>query len=338
MKKFFSKGNLKSIVGVVLLIALVIGIIALFASIFGSDTKRISSSSFAVGGLDVSGEYRETTKSLYSKEAFCCQGLKIEKAFESKSRYEVYYYREDYSFIGQTDMLTDHSYDKGNSFPNAMFARIVITPVLEADENLNFLNKGGYANDFNITVLKDQTFEAPTYSVFPNVKHDFGKSMSGSVYKHSVLSQSPYAYQNVEAFSNKAVKQISVPISGVKNHREDNVFTVFVIEKTGESSFKNIAEHKLVVPAGTFKTSLDEEALKNDNSFDELATAIWFTWDLNITLKENQTLAFGSSGDGAYMAYRVSTNHEQYNVYNNVLNGECKATNDYIYVDIKVLE
>ena len=91
MKKFKFKKNMQGILGIILIVAITIGIVAVFASVFGKTTKQISSSSFAIGGLDAGGEFRETDKSLYSKEAFCCQGLKIEKAFESKSRYEVYY-------------------------------------------------------------------------------------------------------------------------------------------------------------------------------------------------------------------------------------------------------
>lgn len=337
MKKFFSTRNLKSIVGVVLVIALVIGIIALFASIFGSKTKRISSSSFAVGGLDVAGQYRESTKCLYSKDAFCCQGLSIEKVFESKSRYEVYYYREDNSFIGKTDMLTDHSYEKGNSFSNAMFARIVITPVLDADENLNILNKGSYANEFNITVLKDQSFTAPTLHIMPDVQKDFATEISDSSYRLVMRSDAPFAYQDLESFSGKTVKQISVPIGGVVDTYEESKFTVWVVEGDGTEAFKQISKHELVIPAFTFTSSLGEvdEAA---NEIESESSVNWFSWDVNITVKENQTLAFGSSDDTAYFVYRRGAyGHEQYEIYNTVFTAS-NAVPVAIYVDVTVLE
>ena len=337
MKRFISRKNLNGAVGLIVIIALIIGIVALLVSVFGGNTKQISSTSFAIGALDVNGEFRKSDKSLYSKEPFCCQGLKIEKAFESKSRYEIYYYREDNSFIGSTDIITDHSYEKGNSVPNAMYARVVITPVLEADEKLSFLNKGTYAREFKITVSSDQTFEPPLKSIFPNVKQDYYSSASDD-YLILLGNITPFVFVN-DVFSSKTIKEISVPVAGVKDHFVESKLTVFVVEMipTGQDiEYRIVSSHELKLPAMTFTESLG--TINSDNFYPRAAVPEenWLTWDVNIRLKENQTLAFFDETDTIYIS-SCRDYDQKYDVYGEAFLDPTLEGNG-LFVDVKYLE
>ena len=158
----------KSIISGILLVAIVAGVLAFAGSIFGSETKTISSTAFSVGGINAQGNYEKTDLSIYTKDMFECQGLSIEPDFEATGTYQVFYYSENRNFLGSTEVMNaeDGVYNKGDTFALAQYARIVITPDVPVDEDgkevedfkIRFYEVNGYANEYTITVNKEQKF------------------------------------------------------------------------------------------------------------------------------------------------------------------------------------
>ena len=170
MSRFKRKFKWKNILSFVLVGVLLVGAVAGLGSIFGKDTKTISSTAFSVGGINEQGNYVESKTSIYTKDMFECQGLSIEPDFEATGTYKVFYYSENKNFLGSTDVMNaeDGVYNKGDTFAVAKYARIMITPDVPVDEDGNevedfkirFYDVAGYANEYTISVDKKQKFES----------------------------------------------------------------------------------------------------------------------------------------------------------------------------------
>ena len=329
----------RSILSVLLIIVLLAGIVALCISLFGNGRKSITTFAFTTGAIDASGNYRSSETSLCTKEMFECQELTISRVFNSAATYQVFYYREDDSYIGCTTVMSDTFYDKGLTFSNAKYARVVINPKLEEKEKVSFWNKSGFINDFKITVSKKQDFEAPLVSVFSDVREKYVTDITGTSYAAVRVADSPFVISNISSLTSKTVKKISIPICGVIDANEDSIFTFYVVEGTGSGNFKKVSMHEMKIPAGTFVSS-SGKIDPFDNEVKNGANVAWFEFDVNIHLKTNQTLAFGSPNDTAYFVYRKgftkSNNH--YDIYNTAFNNPSLLETISIYVDIKVLE
>ena len=171
--KFKLKKSWKSLVSVTL------AGVALFGAIFGlvtlskkisADTKEIHPT-FNVGAIDNQGNYMDSETSIYTKNLFECQGLSIEPDFEAIGTFSVYYYAQDKTFMGSTGNIkaSDGVYSKKDSFSFAQYARIVISPA--EDDQIRFYEVSGYADDYTITVNKDQK---PNYENLENFIGFFG--------------------------------------------------------------------------------------------------------------------------------------------------------------------
>ena len=100
--------GLKIALIVVLILAAVGGGTAGIISLVDSDkfdTKNISDLSFGVGGLDSTGKYMSTDKSIYTKDAFECQGLSVSLEFDSEISYQIYFYDQNNDFVHTTGKL-----------------------------------------------------------------------------------------------------------------------------------------------------------------------------------------------------------------------------------------
>lgn len=173
-RNFKPKGKLAKVISVIAIFAVIIGACAVFAAISRDETKTIGAGEFSRGGLDEKGEHIITDQCVYTKEAFECEGLRIEPDFEFKGTYRVYFYNSDMGFMHRTEELSK-VYD--GDYPGANFARIVISPDVEAeaeeqgikakDWKIRFYEVRKYANDLKITVNKEQTFsETRTENLF----------------------------------------------------------------------------------------------------------------------------------------------------------------------------
>lgn len=120
-------------------------------------TVEISASEFSLGGLDDNGKYVETKESIYTKDAFQCQGLTVTPEFESQVTYQIFFYDELGEFLYKTEVLEKAFRDEVDI--TATHARIVITPNEDEDGEavkINVFNKSKYAKQITITVNKEQ--------------------------------------------------------------------------------------------------------------------------------------------------------------------------------------
>ena len=156
MKKFKNKSLWKKVGAGCLAGALCIGAVAgigALASKAEETTKEINPV-YAIGGLTEQGQYLETKESIYTKDAFKCQGLDVEIAFDNNISYRIFFYDSENDLIGKTSFLTNN-YDETTTPFNASTARVVITP--KDDSNVSWYEKNGYAKQLTITVNKEQS-------------------------------------------------------------------------------------------------------------------------------------------------------------------------------------
>lgn len=128
-------------------------------------TVEISASEFSLGGLDDNGKYVETKESIYTKDAFQCQGLTVTPEFESQVTYQIYFYDSLGEFLEKTASLEKVYRDDIPLF--ATHARIVITPNEDEDGNavtMNVFNKSKYAKQLTIEVDEKQSGLPKTYN------------------------------------------------------------------------------------------------------------------------------------------------------------------------------
>lgn len=160
--------NWKQVLLYVLISALSLAALAGIGSLFNRDTKTIGAGVFSVGALDQNGRYVESDLSIFTEDLIECKGLCIEPDFKNVTgTFQVFYYGEDKAFIGATEVLNaaDGVYTRGDDFGEAVYCRIMITPAVPTDDEGNevedykirFWNVRGIANDYTITVDKDQT-------------------------------------------------------------------------------------------------------------------------------------------------------------------------------------
>ena len=96
---------------------------------------------YNIGSLTTTGKYKESDKSLYTKDLFECEGLNIELDFDANIEYEIYFYDENEDFLICSDKLTDNFKDEIPT--NAKYARLVIYPVFDDDvknPHVSFVN------------------------------------------------------------------------------------------------------------------------------------------------------------------------------------------------------
>ena len=115
---------------------------------------------FEVGGLnDVDGKYEESKKTIYTKDAFECQGLEVELDFDNNIKYQVFYYESDGDYISATNVLEGNQNLEVPSL--ATHARMEITPiwkddVKEKDQEIKWYQVSKYATQLDIKVHKEQ--------------------------------------------------------------------------------------------------------------------------------------------------------------------------------------
>lgn len=152
--------NWKSILYLVLALLLIAGIgFGIYTIVDKTTTTEIRASAFSIGGLSVNGKYKETKDSIYTKDAFGCQGLKITPKFDSAVSYEVFFYDAEGNFADSTGRLTT-TYKMPKMDEWITQCRVVITPI-DGDE-ISLLEVGKYANQLTIEVNKTQkTYKLP---------------------------------------------------------------------------------------------------------------------------------------------------------------------------------
>ncbi len=127
------------------------------------DTKEISKFSYSVGGLDGSGKYMSTNASIYTKDAFECQGLECALDFDNSVSYQIYFYDQNNDFVHTTGKLTG-AFVKDSVPFFAKYARIVITP--NDDDVVSKLEVVKYAKQLTVKVNREQGYKNYTENLF----------------------------------------------------------------------------------------------------------------------------------------------------------------------------
>ena len=152
-----TKNIFKSVLCIVIAAATVFGAAALFSN-RKSELKEIHPA-FSIGGLTEAGKYVEQNNTIYTKEAFDCEGLRIDVDFEKNIMYNVFFYAENGEFISSTGNLTENFV---NNVPEgAELARVLISPDWEAlevekdDRVISWFDIAKYSNQITIKVAAE---------------------------------------------------------------------------------------------------------------------------------------------------------------------------------------
>ena len=158
--KFFGirKRSWKKILTVGVSLLLIVAAVGVPLALFGKDTKTIGAMKFSLGNLDAQGKHVDSDTSIYTKEAFPCQGLRIVPDFEARGEFDVYYYDDNEKFLGVSAGLIDVFEE---DYPVATRCRVVYRPakpddVKTSEWSIGFFEVAKYAKQLTITVDKDQ--------------------------------------------------------------------------------------------------------------------------------------------------------------------------------------
>lgn len=156
---------LKTVLIVLLVLGVLGGTVGLISWTTSNDfdKKDISSLAFSIGGLDGTGAYMDTNTSIYTKEAFECQGLNVTLDFDNMIEYEIYFYDQNNDFVHTTGTRTNAFVDTEMPF-FAKYARVVVTPT--EDDVVSTLEVNKYAKQINISVNREQGFKNYTDDLY----------------------------------------------------------------------------------------------------------------------------------------------------------------------------
>ena len=119
---------------------------------------------FSVGGLnEADGKYELSDKTLYTKDAFECQGLQIKLAFDNYIDYQVFFYEDDGDFISASSVISGNQEINVPLF--ATHARLELTPnwdemgedyAKEKDQVIKWYEVTKYTPQIEVKVNKEQ--------------------------------------------------------------------------------------------------------------------------------------------------------------------------------------
>ncbi|MBO5327787.1 MAG: hypothetical protein J6B04_01285 [Clostridia bacterium] len=170
MSKKFKKNTKTALIWIlvgVLVIASLAVIIALTRT--NTEDERVEiKPAFAIGGLDDAGKYVDTDKTLYTKDAFACEGLEVKLNFDATISYQVFYYNEDEEFISASETLT--ATHTATLPEGAEYARLVVSPdwtgVEVEDQEITTLSKTKYTSQLKILVANENYVNTKTFTLF----------------------------------------------------------------------------------------------------------------------------------------------------------------------------
>lgn len=155
--KFNTKSIIKKVAlvlaGVVAVSAVGVGV-AKLVEYMQDDLKTISPS-FDVGNLGADGKYVNDESTLYTKEAFQCDGLQIKLDFDNEIDYQIFFYDDLDNFIESTEVLSAAYSETVHDG----YARIVIMPTNDEDDKIGLTERLTYPGQMTVKVAKEQNFE-----------------------------------------------------------------------------------------------------------------------------------------------------------------------------------
>ncbi len=150
------KKKTRNILSIILVALLTIGAGFGIYSIVSTKTKTISPTIFSVGGIGNDGNHTKNKLTLYNEDYIECQGLRIERDFESTVKYDIHYYDVVENYLGSVSCSEDN-YVISEDYANARYCRIVIKPQ-NRTKDISFFETYSIAKQLKITVDKDQDY------------------------------------------------------------------------------------------------------------------------------------------------------------------------------------
>ncbi len=177
-----------------------------------NDLKKVTLI-YDVGNLGSDGKYVSDESTLYTKEAFLCDGLQIKLDFDNQINYQIYYYDDLDNFIESTDVLSE-SY---SGVIHDGYARLVIIPTNDEDEKISWTERITYPNQMTVKVKKNQNIKYVTayakrlscvdnVSMLRFVHGDFDINSNGS---YSFISTDKYAVTSKDLLVVKGGEKIT---------------------------------------------------------------------------------------------------------------------------------
>lgn len=219
-----TKDLITKIVSVALVVATVVGIGALIGHFVSNkadeDGRVIINPSYEIGGLTAYGKYKETKESIYTKEAFKCDGLNIEPQFDSTITYQVFFYDGLGNFIDSSASLDGYYTEEIPT--GSSYARIVITPkwdkdTKDDDKKINIFQVNKYAKQLTVKVNAEQRDDVKKFQDSLEEYTEVELSVLGQgIYTMETLSfssnsQSPWYFYDVIDLSSTDNILVKVP-------------------------------------------------------------------------------------------------------------------------------
>ena len=155
--KYKTKSIIKKVAlalaGIVAVSAVGVGV-AKLVEYMQDDLKTISPS-FDVGNLGADGKYVNDESTLYTKEAFQCDGLQIKLDFDNEIDYQIFFYDDLDNFIESTEVLSAAYSETVHDG----YARIVIMPTNDEDDKIGLTERLTYPGQMTIKVAKEQNID-----------------------------------------------------------------------------------------------------------------------------------------------------------------------------------
>ena len=242
-KKLWKKIGIGAVAGV-LGIGAIMGVGALLNK--EDETTKIINPTYAIGGLTEQGEYLETKESIYTKDAFECQGLDIDIDFKHNVTYRIFFYDEDNEFLSSTEKL-DKNYDESTTPEQSVYARIVITP--NEDDEIKWYEVNGYADQLQIEVNIDQV-EKDYTDYFATGTH-FANQMNtnGTGTQFALSERDGYSTVAIDCTGHKSFRIVYEEGKTSLTTRYDFVGADGLVVTWGQQT-KDLNEQILEVPTG----------------------------------------------------------------------------------------
>lgn len=181
--KYKTKSIIKKVAlalaGVVAVSAVGVGVAKLIE--YMQDDLKTISPSFDVGNLGADGKYVNDESTLYTKEAFQCDGLQIKLDFDNEIDYQIFFYDDLDNFVESTEVLSaaySETVQDG-------YARIVIMPTNDEDDKIGLTERLTYPGQMTIKVAKEQNVE---YVNVYNKRLLITDNISSLRFNHEVLA------------------------------------------------------------------------------------------------------------------------------------------------------
>ena len=318
-----TKNTLKTIALAVLGVGAIVGGASLINNMVGNDEDlKTIHPIFEVGGLDeTTGKYVEDDGTIYTKEAFECQGLEIKLDFDNTIDYQVFYYISDGTYLSSTNVLSGNRDLTIPSF--ATHARIEITPnwdemgedyKKDKDQVIKWYEVSKYSSQMEIKVDKDQDQEM-SMALFDMSEVDIS-TLSNADYETG-----PYMYADNTLIEGEKVTRLGFPVKSITDCTKDSIITVYKVSG-GPSNAVELEKYEFVIEANTYSSNAVNE---------------WVYFDCDIELDNDESLAFVSTKDSAKLGYYSATNEQFGDMYISVL-GEATKISGSLVVDIWVAE